>query len=427
LKSTKAVAGPGCASWYAIEPTGYVCVDGARATLDAADPVLQGIYPVGPNADSPNPHPHYGETIGAEVYPRLPTVLHQRAREWDYRFHLPRVERALSGEQRHESLLGVDLSPSPAEFTPLPEFSPLLQLGRKTLIPRSTVAWTRETLHEGRSFLLTDDLTWVPKDRVKPYSPVPFRGLHLDRVDPISGEVPKFPLALFRDEVNPQYARSAAGEFLETGHDYPRLSWVGLTGRSETLGQRTFHETVDGKFIEAETSVIPELKATTPWGASILKPDDSGEPQRGRGTWIEVSILGGWLIAYEGTQPVFVTLMSPGKGGAPHGKIPTLQTSSTPTGRFKITGKFVTATMVAPNELVHSAVPWAQNFSGPYAIHGAYWHNDWGQKKSGGCVNLSPEDAKWVFHFTEPEIPAGWHGVRWLPNKGAATTLLLRR
>src|SRR5690606_269479 len=116
-----------------------------------------------------------------------------------------------------------------------------------------------------------------------------------------------------------------------------------------------------------------------------------------------------------------------GKGGPPHGDIPTLKTASTPTGWFKITGKFVTSTMIAPNDLVHSAVPWAQNFKGPYALHGAYWHDEFGQPKSGGCLNVSPKDGKWLFDFTEPHIPEGWHGVRWLPDQEGASGLIVDR
>jgi hypothetical protein len=46
-----------------------------------------------------------------------------------------------------------------------------------------------------------------------------------------------------------------------------------------------------------------------------------------------------------------------------------------------------------------------------FALHGAFWHSNYGSQMSHGCVNLSPLDAKWVFRFTEPHLPEGWHGV----------------
>jgi hypothetical protein len=46
-----------------------------------------------------------------------------------------------------------------------------------------------------------------------------------------------------------------------------------------------------------------------------------------------------------------------------------------------------------------------------YALHGAYWHDRFGMPKSHGCINLAPEDARRIFHWTLPALPAGWHGV----------------
>jgi lipoprotein-anchoring transpeptidase ErfK/SrfK len=94
--------------------------------------------------------------------------------------------------------------------------------------------------------------------------------------------------------------------------------------------------------------------------------------------------------------------------------VPTLDTASTPTGTFAILGKFVTATMVSGSvsSLIHAEVQYTQNIGGPYALHGAYWHDVFGERKSGGCVNLSPIDSQRIFEWTEPQLPEGWHGMR---------------
>jgi lipoprotein-anchoring transpeptidase ErfK/SrfK len=39
------------------------------------------------------------------------------------------------------------------------------------------------------------------------------------------------------------------------------------------------------------------------------------------------------------------------------------------------------------------------------AIHSTYWHNNFGEPMSRGCVNASPEDSKWIFRWTEPIVP----------------------
>ena len=49
-------------------------------------------------------------------------------------------------------------------------------------------------------------------------------------------------------------------------------------------------------------------------------------------------------------------------------------------------------------------VPWVSYFEPTtgVAIHGAYWHNNFGVTMSHGCVNMKPEDAKWIYRWTTP-------------------------
>jgi lipoprotein-anchoring transpeptidase ErfK/SrfK len=52
------------------------------------------------------------------------------------------------------------------------------------------------------------------------------------------------------------------------------------------------------------------------------------------------------------------------------------------------------------------AVGWVNLFVGTgVAIHSTYWHNNYGEPSSRGCVNASPEDAKWVFRWSLPQVP----------------------
>ena len=48
-------------------------------------------------------------------------------------------------------------------------------------------------------------------------------------------------------------------------------------------------------------------------------------------------------------------------------------------------------------------------FKGGYAIHGAYWHDDFGRPRSHGCINLAPIDARYVFRWSLPDVPPHWH------------------
>ena len=52
------------------------------------------------------------------------------------------------------------------------------------------------------------------------------------------------------------------------------------------------------------------------------------------------------------------------------------------------------------------AVGWVSLFVGTgVAIHSTYWHNNYGEPSSRGCVNARPEDAKWVFRWSQPQVP----------------------
>jgi hypothetical protein len=163
LKSAKPRPGPGCETWYAVEPRGFVCVDGRRVTLDSKDPALAALRAHGPDLSSPRPH-RYGESIGLERYETLPTPEIQKARERGFETHQKRVLAARAGEN-DETLRGIDLSVSNEAPPELPEFVPSVHEGRLHLLRRSTVAYTREVRWGDRGFLLAGDYTWVPKDR----------------------------------------------------------------------------------------------------------------------------------------------------------------------------------------------------------------------------------------------------------------------
>src|SRR5262249_14360206 len=162
---------------------------------------------------------------------------------------------------------------------------------------------------------------------VIPYPKVTFHGVEL-------GKDAELPIAFFRAEHRPEYRRSAEGLLGPSGRVFQRLSWVELSGKEIVENEITYLETKSGTFIAASDAVVPKLRDKTPWGDPVLGTRASDA--NGRQTWIDTSILGGWLIAYEATRPVFVTLISPGRGGPPVGKKDPLSTASTPTGKFRI-------------------------------------------------------------------------------------------
>ena len=132
------------------------------------------------------------------------------------------------------------------------------------------------------------------------------------------------------------------------------------------------------------------------------------------------------LVLWEGDEPVYVTLVSTGKDGLGDPKT----TLSTPQGTFRIFEKHVTTTMdsdVADHEFELRDVPWVMYFKGGYALHGAYWHDDFGHVRSHGCVNLAPIDARFVFLWSSPEVPEHWHAAYRSDALGEGTILSIHK
>jgi lipoprotein-anchoring transpeptidase ErfK/SrfK len=95
------------------------------------------------------------------------------------------------------------------------------------------------------------------------------------------------------------------------------------------------------------------------------------------------------LTAYEGETPVREIIVSTG-----------LPRTPTVTGRFKIYVKYSAARMRGPDYDLPN-VPWVMYFYGSYGIHGTYWHTNFGQPASHGCVNLPKDEAEWLYNWAE--------------------------
>jgi hypothetical protein len=130
--------------------------------------------------------------------------------------------------------------------------------------------------------------------------------------------------------------------------------------------------------------------------------------------WIDVDLASQTLVAYVGKRPVFATIVSTGKG-LPGSEFVTRK------GTFRIWVKVFTTKMdnldreEVERHYAIEDVPWVQFFDKAIALHGAFWHRDFGRVHSHGCVNMAPLDARWVFAFTAPHLPMGWTAV--LPTK----------
>jgi lipoprotein-anchoring transpeptidase ErfK/SrfK len=103
--------------------------------------------------------------------------------------------------------------------------------------------------------------------------------------------------------------------------------------------------------------------------------------------WIDVNLTHQVLVAYERDTPVRTMYVST---GLPH--------TPTPTGRFHIYVKYHTDDMSGPGYYLVD-VPYVMYFYRGYGLHGTYWHDNFGQPMSHGCVNLPTPDAEWLYNW----------------------------
>jgi lipoprotein-anchoring transpeptidase ErfK/SrfK len=112
------------------------------------------------------------------------------------------------------------------------------------------------------------------------------------------------------------------------------------------------------------------------------------------------------LSCFEGRQEVYFARVSTGVKFDGQGN-PT-EKSSTPLGNLTTWRKLISLHMSGGASGVGwdlSGVAWTNLFAGNgVAIHSTFWHNNFGSPMSRGCVNASPEDAKWVFRWTNPAV-----------------------
>jgi lipoprotein-anchoring transpeptidase ErfK/SrfK len=112
------------------------------------------------------------------------------------------------------------------------------------------------------------------------------------------------------------------------------------------------------------------------------------------------------LTCKEGEREVYFCRVSTG-----------MQEGSTPLGDHAVWRKLISVRMAA-NTVASSydlpGISWTTLFVGDgVAIHGATSHNDFGTVRSHGCVNCKPEDAKWIFRWSQPGVGLDTGEITW--------------
>ncbi|HNS97556.1 MAG TPA: L,D-transpeptidase [Polyangiaceae bacterium] len=470
VTSTKPLQKDNCKEgWYRLHPYGFVC--GSHVTTNLNHARFQaGIVP--PDLEALVPYKYaYNNRNGTPLYRRIPTAEEMDTYEPDRRAEIKAKEAkakeakakrtaAARGEHANASPPSVSSVASAVasshESVPSPSHSslavprsaaeattgddlPLLPLPGEVVAdaglddaqaqePEEKPWWMRDEIdksdltldhmHEGsdavlakrmaRGFFVAVDKTFrkngrfwyhttegllAPADRMSINGPPTFQGVEL-----IGQDAPSLPVGWTRVSAA-KYTLGNDGKTFRRKGTVERFTMVSLTGKQMTEGSTQYVEAKAGFWLRGS-----QVASTAPG------PAPSGLLPKER--WIDINLSTQTLVAFEGDTPVFATMVSTGKKGQ------TKKTDhSTVKGTFRVREKHVAATMdgdgAAPGEGPYSIqdVPYVLYFERSYAVHAAFWHNNFGTRMSHGCVNMAPADAKRIFFWSAPLVPPGWHGA----------------
>jgi len=330
-------------------------------------------------------------------------------------------------------------------------------------------AFNTESEGMSRRFAVTVDMRLIPTTKLKPDTGSAFHGVALS-------EKLTLPLGWVNASDARTYRLIKGKDEVRADETLPVRVVIPFSGKARIKAGERYYQTLKDKtvWVRAKDLAVAEAPSALPANA------EKGEK------WIDIAITQQTLVLYEGKKPIYASLISTGRDKLGDPKT----TLSTPRGSFRIQSKHVAAAMdseenssvaggsrtrtvafsgdtQATLERLKAAdakgaklseddarrlanlkkgrdpeygitmrrgasdfelrdVPWIQYFAAGYALHGAYWHDVFGTARSHGCVNLAPIDARYVFVWTDPPVPAGWHGINVGSDMGEGTGVVIR-
>ena len=189
---------------------------------------------------------------------------------------------------------------------------------------------------------------------------------------------------------------------------------LGISGDTTTsccdvssLSKGEFDESANFAYFNGEavdypkTSLAQAIKSATITDTRVLGTTNAAGEEK----WIDVSLDEQKLRAFEGNRVVKEFLISSGKW------------AKTPKGDFRIWYKTRSQAMKGGSKELGTYyylpnVPHNMFFYQGYAIHGAYWHNNFGNPMSHGCVNSPLAQVADLFEWTGPVLAPGTNALR---------------
>ncbi len=257
------------------------------------------------------------------------------------------------------------------------------------IVGSSTVRRRGTTIVDEVEYWKVDGGKYVASESLRPHEPSSFQGQRLQ-----DGVRSDSPMAFAISSKRPGdwvVVRDAPG-----GKRVRRLAPRTLVSLAEE--QKNSDESTGYFLLGEDPSVKEYVAASDLRHVHIVEPPPLTRPAE---RWFDVDLDAQILVAYEGVVPVYATLISSGTRKNP-----------TETGIFRIWIKFsetsMSGRMGESDAYSVATVPWTQFYENDFALHTSYWHDHFGRKRSHGCVNLSPRDSRFLYFWSEPQVPIGW-------------------
>lgn len=176
---------------------------------------------------------------------------------------------------------------------------------------------------------------------------------------------------------------------------YTTTHWV--TGVSQDVRTDKWYRISDDKYEYHYYAPAEAFRPVSIHELSPISPEVPLEEKR-----VRVDLPHQWVLCYEGSNLVFATKVSTGAKFSDGWYL-------TPEGEFMTFRKRPSRHMSAGNLASGydlPGVPWVVYITEEgVSFHGTYWHNDFGAPRSHGCINMSPDAAKWFYRWTQPLVP----------------------
>lgn len=143
-------------------------------------------------------------------------------------------------------------------------------------------------------------------------------------------------------------------------------------------------------------AIVSTVEATATSEAALPPTAPPGVSHGGE-RWVEVNLTQQMLYAWEGDALVGSFIVSTGTWQYP-----------TVTGTYRVWARFKYKDMSGPGYFLPD-VPNTMFFYQGYAIHGTYWHNNFGTPMSHGCVNMTIPDSEWLFEWAPKDLMVNVH------------------